>query len=338
MKVSLVYLAALAGWGIEGVMAGFIAGTILPCLVALAFLFRIPGGEAPPADGARIWSRLIRLSAPLAVSGASVMIYTIQDKLMLKYFHTAADVGWYSNARSMSEVALFPTFALTMVLRPALAGAFARGDRGECAAIVNRSIRLSFVYAMAVVVVLACFAEPIVVGLFGADFEPSAALLVLFLPFIVIRCIGVVVLPGLIAADRAGTYAKLTLLGAAVNFILNAILIPPLRSSGAIIATLASYIPMEVIGLIALSRVMPGFWRRADVLAMLLAAAPAAALVLLVRLFVPLPASLLPAIVEGAVLALVFAAALFPLRILSWGEVTGAARRIANSFLTRAPK
>ena len=152
-KVSLVLAAVLLGFGVEGVFGGFIAGIFIPCALSAFMLFTLSGAPAPAGDAERIWSRLFRLSVPLAISGASVAIFTVEDKLMLGYFQSKVDVGFYSVARSFTETALFPTFALIMMLRPGLASAYAAGDRERCAALTNRSIRGSFVYAALVAVV-----------------------------------------------------------------------------------------------------------------------------------------------------------------------------------------
>jgi O-antigen/teichoic acid export membrane protein len=320
-KVSLVLAAALLGMGAQGVLGGFIAGTFVPCIISVFVLFNIRGGEAPIADAESIWSRLFRLATPLAVSGASVTVYTLQDKLMLLYYQGAYDVGLYSMARSLTETALFPTFALVMMLRPGLAAAFAEGNTQRCADLTNRSIRGSFIYAAAVIVVFSCLGQPIVVGLFKETFAPSAALLTLFLPLIMMRCIGVVVLPGLIAADRAGIYAKLTVAGAVLNFIFNMILIPPFKSQGAIIATLISYIPIEVLGLRALWDAFPRFWHRADTVAVVKTIPTAGAIVLAYRAFMRPPANLFMTILHALAITAVFATAMLALKVVTRAEI-----------------
>ena len=95
-------------------------------------------------------------------------------------------------------------------------------------------------------------------GLFSDRFAESAGILVLFIPLLVMRSIGAVILPGLIAANRAGTYARLTIAGAATNFVLNAFLIPRWGAEGAVISTLLSYLPIEILGLVAVSREIGG--------------------------------------------------------------------------------
>jgi O-antigen/teichoic acid export membrane protein len=193
-----------------------------------------------------------------------VTIYSLLDKIMLGYFRVAYDVGIYSMARSLLETSLFPMFALVMVLRPAMAGAWTRGGRQECSLLVNRSISAALAYSACVATVFACLAGPIVTGLFTDKFAESAGILVLFIPLLVMRSIGTVILPGLIAADRAGTYAKLTVAGAVTNFILNALLIPRWGAQGAVVSTLLSYLPIEVLGLAALSREIGGLTGKGD--------------------------------------------------------------------------
>jgi O-antigen/teichoic acid export membrane protein len=320
-KVSLVLAAALLGMGASGVLGGYIAGTFIPVIISVFVLFKIRGGEPPREDTERIWPKLFRLATPLAISGASVTVYTLQDKLMLLYYHGAYNVGLYSMARSLAETSLFPTFALVMTLRPGLAAAFAEGDERRCAELTNRSIRGSFVYAAAVIVVFSCLARPIVVGLFKETFAPSAELLMLFLPLILMRCIGVVVLPGLIAADRAGIYAKLTFTGAVLNFIFNVLLIPPLQSRGAVIATLISYVPIEILGLRALWKAFPRFWHRADTVAAAKAIPAAGAIVLAYRSFIQPPVDLLVTVLHALVITAVFAAAMLILKVVRRGEV-----------------
>ncbi len=264
LRVGFVVAAAVLALDAEGVIGGYSIAAFLPALAVFGILARI----GPHAAGMRyrepIRGRLFKLSATLAVSGASVTIYSLLDKLMLGRFEGATQVGLYSVARNLVETSLFPTFALIMVLRPALAGEYTSGDVERCSYLVNRSIRYAIYFSACVVVVFACLARPLVTGLYTGKFSVSADLLLLFLPLIVMRSIGAVILPGLIAADKAGTYALLTLGGALLNFVLNMLLIPLWGARGAVVSTLFSYMPIEVLGLRALARVFPRFWHRTD--------------------------------------------------------------------------
>jgi O-antigen/teichoic acid export membrane protein len=329
-KVGLVYAVAFLGMGAAGVIGMYGLGAIVPTIVAFFILFRIPSGSAPPGDTEPIWTRLLRLSTPLAVSYASFAVFTLQDKLMLQYYRGAETVGLYSMARNLTEAALFPTFALVMTLRPSLASGYASGNRERCADVVNRSMRAGFLYGALALVVFACLPRPLVVGLFTAKFAPSAEILLIFLPLIVMRSIGVVVMPGLIAAERAGTYARLTVAGAVSNFILNVLLIPRWRAEGAAVATVVSYVPIEIVGLIALWRAFPRFWHRGDWIVVVKTAPLAAATILCYHLFVPEPANLAVTILHALAVCAVFTGALVAVRALTREEIREVVRSLGR--------
>ncbi|UCF04299.1 MAG: oligosaccharide flippase family protein [bacterium] len=330
LRVSLVLAAALLAVGAVGVIWAFIAAAMLPGAVIFGILLRMPSPRPAATHSPIQWGRLVKLSAILAVSGASVTIYSLLDKLMLGYFAGPIQVGLYSMARNVVEVSLFPTFALVMILRPALAGAFAEGDTARCARLVNRSIRNSFFYAACVVVVFSCLARPLIIGLYKESFAVSAELLVLFLPLIVMRSIGAVILPGLIAAERAGTYARLTVIGAICNFTFNAILIPVWGAKGAVLSTLISYLPIDVLGLRALAGAVPGFYRSRDLLVSLKAALAAACIIFLYLRFLPAPGNFLMTIVTAITLTVIYIGVLLLIRVLTFSEIDQILKPILN--------
>ena len=66
---------------------------------------------------------------------------------------------------------------------------------------------------------------------------------------IVLRSLGAMVLPALVAADRTTYYAYLTAFSAVINFVLNLVLIPAYEAKGAVLATILSYGFLLVFGL-----------------------------------------------------------------------------------------
>ncbi|MBN2070504.1 MAG: flippase [Candidatus Krumholzibacteriota bacterium] len=335
IRVGVVIMAIRFAMGAEGVLAAYIIATLAAALIIFIYLFKTPetnglSARSPQSESiGDIWKRLFRISAPLAISGASVTIYSLLDKLMLGYFEGASQVGIYSMARNLLETSLFPTFALVMTLRPILAGAWSEGDRERCRSVINRSVMNSIIYSSCVLVVFASLAGPLITGLFTSDFAESSRILILFLPLVLMRSIGSVILPGLIAADRADTYAKLTLLGAVANFILNIILIPPLGASGAVISTLISYLPIEILGLRSLAAAVPGFWSRRDWTRAVKVFAAALVTIALYRVVITRPESLFPTIMHAAALSLVYIVLLFLSRALTSVDI----RDLAGPFV-----
>jgi O-antigen/teichoic acid export membrane protein len=177
------------------------------------------------------------------------------DKLMLGYFINVEEVGQYTIARNVTEVSLFPTFALVMMLRPALASRFSSGRLNECARLVRGSLRLSLVSAMMFASVFAVMAVQLITTVYSAQFQYAGELMALFVWVIALRSLGVLVLPALVAAERTRLYAYLTTFSALLNFVLNLLLIPSLHARGAVLATIISYGLLLVLGLYQVLRI-----------------------------------------------------------------------------------
>ncbi len=335
VRVGLVIAAAALALGASGVIWAYITAAAVTAALVFIYLSAGEKADASPERLSHMRSRLWRLSLTLAVSGASVTIYSMLDKIMLGYFRDAVDVGIYSMARNLLETSLFPMFALVMTLRPALAGAWATGDRQRCSDMVNRSLTAAFAYSACVATVFACLAGPLVTGLFSDKFEASAGILVLFIPLLVMRSIGSVILPGLIAANKAGTYAKLTVLGAILNFILNALLIPRWGAQGAVISTLLSYMPIEILGLTAVSREIGGLRRKGDISRAVRIASAAVLIWVIYTRYVPAPSSLPVTMVHAAVLSAVFLSILIALKAVKKSDLLELLGPMLRIFKTR---
>jgi O-antigen/teichoic acid export membrane protein len=193
--------------------------------------------------------RLLAMSIPLAISSASVTIYSQVDKLVLGYFDNLHEVGQYSIARAVTEVSLFPAFALVTTLRPALASRFTRGDRASCAMLIKSSLRLSLVAGVLFGSIFVAMAVPLLSLVYSDQYRYAGELMVWFSSIVVIRSLGAMVLPALLAAEKIRTYAWLTGAAAVLNLGLNLVLIPRMHSRGAIVATIVSYGLLLVFGL-----------------------------------------------------------------------------------------
>ena len=245
LTCGLVFL----GFGASVILTGYCVAWIVAIITYGILLFRFlppQGSEPVPPDTAR---RLLVLSATLAVSSASVTVYSHMDRLMLGYFSGVEEVGQYAVARNITEVSLFPVFAMIMMLRPALAARFSPGRSAESAQIIRNSLKFSLVSGTLFAAIFAALGVPLVTLVFSADFRYSGDLMAFFIWIIALRSIGAVILPALVAAERTRLYAYLTTASALINFLLNLILIPMFQSRGAILATIISYSFLLLFGL-----------------------------------------------------------------------------------------
>lgn len=247
-RVSVTLLLVLLGLGAAPILGGYCFAWIVAIIVYTVLLRR----SLPPRTAADIpvdSRRMMSLAATLALSAASVTIYSHMDRLMLGYFTTMGEVGQYAIARNVAEVALFPVFAIVMVLRPALAARFPAGKVGESAQILENSLRFSWVFGVLFSAILVAFGRDLVVLVFTDSFLPAGELMVFFVGVILLRSAGALAVPALIAADRTRVYAYLTMASAGLNFALNLVLIPRFGPRGAVVATIVSYGFLSLLGL-----------------------------------------------------------------------------------------
>lgn len=237
------------GLGAVAILAGYVAAWLIGIAAFSLMLRRF----LPPAEGhslhGPIRRRLLAMTLPLAVSSASVAVYTQIDKLVLGYFDNVVEVGQYSIARAVMEVSLFPAFAMVTTLRPALAARYARGEKKECARVIKRSLLLTLVSGVLFGSVFLVLSVPLLELVYSDKYHYAGELMTWFAAVIVIRSLGSLVLPALLAADRIKTYAWLTAGAAVLNFGLNVALIPHWHSRGAIVSTIVSYGLLLLLGL-----------------------------------------------------------------------------------------
>jgi O-antigen/teichoic acid export membrane protein len=254
-RVLLTTGIIVAGWGAATVLSGYVLAWLIGIAVFSVIIHRFLPPPDPEVSSSRLRRRLLAISIPLAVSSASVTIFSQMDKLMLGYFINVEEVGQYTIARNITEVSLFPTFALVMMLRPALASRYSSGRLDECARLVRQSLRLSLVSAVLFASVFAVMAVPLITVVYSSQFRYAGELMAVFVWVIALRSLGVLVLPALVAAERTRLYAYLTTFAAAINFVLNLLLIPSLHARGAVVATIISYGLLLVLGMYQVLRI-----------------------------------------------------------------------------------
>jgi O-antigen/teichoic acid export membrane protein len=255
LRVLLTATFVFGGWGAVEILTGYCGAWFAAIAVYLVLLLKFLPSSGQQENWRPISKRLLVLGVPLAASSASVTIFSQIDRLMIGFFHDMSEVGQYSIARNVSEVSLFPAFAIVMTLRPALASRFSVGKITECADILRRTLLVSLVFGIFFASVFAVFAVPLFTLVYSDEFLYAGGLMTIFIWVIALRSIGSIMLPALIAAEKTKFYAYLTAFSAAINFLLNWLLIPSLRAKGAVIATVISYAFLMIFGLNQISRI-----------------------------------------------------------------------------------
>lgn len=232
------------------------------------------------------WNRAIPVlhsARPLALHALLGLVMFNADVLFLRGFHGAAAVGVY--VAIYAPVSFFLNVGVTYYhsLLPALARAHGEGrvDRTTFQLGVRQVLALGIPVAVGGMLV----ADSLLKTLYGPEYlvgGPALGLLLLSLPVALIRNVGQA---GLVASDRHPLVLAASVRGAALNLVLNALLIPRWGLLGAASATFGTELVRTVLVLRSArgegyeARILEAGWR----------AALAAGVMAVVLWVVPLP-------------------------------------------------
>lgn len=185
-------------------------------------------------------AKLLHNSWPLMLSGMAIMIYMRIDQVMIKEMLNNEAAGNYAVAVRLSEAFYFIPMAVCSSLFPAIIDAKKVGPEVY-------TYRLQKLYdlmvwlAVAVAIPTTFLAEHFINLLLGAQYTSAAGVLRIHVWAGVFVFSGVASGKWLVAENLQHYSFYRTLAGAAVNVMLNLILIPLMGINGAALATVVSY-------------------------------------------------------------------------------------------------
>jgi len=167
-------------------------------------------------------------------------IYRIMDKTMLGAMCEKQQLGFYDNAERIINIPIMVISALGTVMLPHMAHSIAnKGDSFKKT--ISFSMKLTSAISIFSVAALVVVADDASVILFGKEFLPSGFLVqLLSVTIIASGWANVIRTQYLIPIGKDKIYVVSTLLGAAINLILNFIFIPMLGAVGASVGTIAA--------------------------------------------------------------------------------------------------
>lgn len=180
-------------------------------------------------------------SVLLFIPTVAIQIYTVVNKLMLGHMSTPNAVAQFTYADSIIRIILAIATSLGTVMLPHMASLFAKKDYEG----IRNSLYSSFEFETAVSLPMAfgmmALGLKLAPWFLGNQYVPSGQVIFFEAPAIVfISWNNVIGTQYLIPVDRAKEYTISVVLGAMVNVIANAILIPKYLYIGAGVATVIS--------------------------------------------------------------------------------------------------
>ena len=233
-QILIQVVAVFLGYGVAGLVGGFVMGLLVGAVVQLRFLelhfVRFGWNHLKSLSSFSLWLFLV-------ASGG--LVFTYSDSVMIGYYMNNADVGVYRIILQFTSLAAFTTTALHGTLWPRVS----RWDKiGEIALIeesLSRAFTYSFILAVPLFVGGALLGDRLLYFFYGADFLDYTTLMLLFTVQI-INIFQYFFTTYLSAMDQLKDLFKITVVAVIANIMLNAVLIPVMGISGAAVATLVT--------------------------------------------------------------------------------------------------
>jgi O-antigen/teichoic acid export membrane protein len=184
--------------------------------------------------------KMLKDSWPLILSGLIISVYMKIDQVMISWMLSNTEVGFYAAAVRLSEAWYFIPMAITTSLFPAIVNYKKTSEELYLNRLQKLYDLLTWI-AISIAIPVSFFSTEIIQILFGAEYIPSASVLVIYIWAGIATFLGVASSQYLIAENLTRMSFYRTLIGMIINVILNYILIPIYGITGSAAATLISY-------------------------------------------------------------------------------------------------
>lgn len=245
VTVSAKVVIALIGLGVIALAGANLMGAIV-ALLCFAYLFRGYPISKPNREYLRSY---VKFAIPVMFIGFLSDIALNMDKVMIQFFWTTADVGFYSAAQRISVILTFITTASATLLFPTISKYHSKNNIKAIRDLSNRAERYLSMVFFPIVALIFIFAHPICVGILGDDFALSAPLLVILTLVVLVNGTTLPYSQQIGGTNRIVLAAKLSAVVFVLDIILNFLFVPRelagvrllgLGSYGAALSTLMS--------------------------------------------------------------------------------------------------
>lgn len=210
----------------------------------------------PKYIGKPVWSKLkpmrhFKVVISLFVPTVAIQIYTVFDKTMIGMItKDAFENGYYEQAMRIIRIILMVVTSLGTVVIPRIGFYFQKKEMKQVEALMYQSYRFIWFIGVPLCLGLVGVASNFVPWFLGEGYDKVIPLLhILGFTILAIGISNVTGIQYLVPTNRQNILTKTVLIGAGINFVLNLLLIPSLKSIGAAIASLIAETVITIVQL-----------------------------------------------------------------------------------------
>ena len=217
------------------------------CLAPVVWWLALRGSETAPDSMEAVSSvgKLLHAAVPLGLAAVMVQVYYNMDYVLLGLLRTKVETAFYAAGYQIILALLAFGAAVHSASYPYLTEALAHGQ--PLAGFVRQLNRLLLLAVAPVAVGGAIVAQPLVLLLFGSQYDDTATSFRLLLWILPVVFVGSTYGDVILARGLRSIYARVVTIGAAVNLGLNLLLIPHYGTLGAAAATLLTEITVACL-------------------------------------------------------------------------------------------
>lgn len=184
----------------------------------------------------------------LVVVNLAIELYSLVDVTMLGAMSTSKNVAYYSYASRINKIFIQIINAFTVVIVPRIAFYYKEGRKEDFNRLLSKTLETIFVLGIPLVIGIQICASDAITLIYSSAFLPSANVFRILSWVLIISPVGYLLGSRvLLVTDHEKTMVLCVGIGAAVNVIGNAILIPRFVEYGAAIASVLSEIVVMVV-------------------------------------------------------------------------------------------
>jgi O-antigen/teichoic acid export membrane protein len=190
----------------------------------------------------KIAGELFRYGLPLCIWFFATQLYTVGDRILLKFFGINYELGQYASFRDLSTgLAGFITMPLLLASHPIIMMMWKKGiEKREIEKLISHNINLLTLFFVPILVIIDICGRDLISRVLGDKYVLSTDLMLLVLVSIYIGCVAIYVQKGLEVNGNTAAMAKIALLTAILSLIGNFLFMPVYGVNGAAVIVLIS--------------------------------------------------------------------------------------------------
>ncbi len=181
---------------------------------------------------------IINLALPIAATGFLGVFMLNIDVIMLGWFRTAAEIGFYSAGQRIVQLLYAMPAIVASAIFPALSRAAGKGDNLKVARIMEKGMASVYALALPLTIGGIVLAKPIINFLYGSEYLPGVLAFQILLTTILVIFPQALLSNMVLAYNKQKKFVILVTFASIGNIVFNYLLIPKFGIVGAAAATI----------------------------------------------------------------------------------------------------